>query len=468
MDTVLTVAFGVIGLGVMILVHESGHFLAARAAGVHVEIFSIGWGRRLAGVQRGGTWYQLSWFPFGGYCKMRGDEVLRGAAGDDWTQAATEPGAFFAASPWRRIAIVAAGPLANLAFAVLVLTVVAWTGFTIRSPDNRIVVPVDRDSPAMSAGLRTGDRIVAIDGQRVRSFQDIIREVSPAPERELRIMVERGGRALVAAVTPALDAESQTGRIGVYAWIDPVIGAVEDGATEDGTVEDGSVEDGMEGSAGAGSSRLAAGDRIVAVDGVAVAHTVDLHEALRRSGSPVELTVERNGRPFTVRQAWAARAGGVELAGARLLIPVMRYREPAPVPALGAALREVGRTVRVTVEGIGRLFSGGMRDAVAGPLRLTYYMGAVATGGLQNGLAAGITDFLRFLSVISVVLFLMNLLPIPALDGGHIVLYGVELILGRRVKPAVVYRIQTIGVSVLILVAISVTLSDILFLAGQR
>ena len=460
MDTVLTVAFGVIGLGVMILVHESGHFLAARAAGVHVEIFSIGWGRRLAGVQRGGTWYQLSWFPFGGYCKMRGDEVLRGAAGDDWTQAMTEPGAFFAASSWRRIAIVAAGPLANLAFAVLVLTVVAWTGFTIRSPDNRIVVPIDRDSPAMDAGLRTGDRIVSIDGQRVRSFQDIIREVSPAPERELRITVERGGRVLVAAVTPALDAESQTGRIGVYAWIDPVIGAIEDGTVEDGAVEDGA--------AGVGSSRLAVGDRIVAVDGVAVAHTVDLHEALRRSGSPVELTVERNGRPFTVRQAWAVRSGGVELAGARLLIPVIRYREPAPVPALGAALREVGRTVRATIEGIGRLFSGGMRDAVAGPLRLTYYMGAVATGGLQNGLAAGITDFLRFLSVISVVLFLMNLLPIPALDGGHIVLYGVELILGRRVKPAVVYRIQTIGVSVLILVALSVTLSDILFLAGQR
>ncbi len=457
MDTVLTVAFGVIGLGVMILVHESGHFLAARAAGVHVEIFSIGWGRRLAGVQRGGTWYQLSWFPFGGYCKMRGDEVLRGAAGDDWTPAMTEPGAFFAASPWRRIAIVAAGPLANLAFAVLVLAVVAWTGFTIRSPDNRIVVPVDRDSPAMSAGLRTGDRIVAIDGQRVRSFQDIIREVSPAPERELRITVERGGRALAAAVTPALDAESRTGRIGVYAWIDPVIGAIEDDVVVDGAVVDG-----------AGSSRLAVGDRIVAVDGVAVAHTVDLHEALRRSGSPVELTVERSGRSVTVPQAWAVRAGGVELAGARLLIPEIRYREPAPVPALGAALREVGRTVRATVEGIGQLFSGGMRDAVAGPLRLTYYMGAVATGGLQNGLAAGITDFLRFLSVISVVLFLMNLLPIPALDGGHIVLYGVELILGRRVKPAVVYRIQTIGVSVLILVAISVTLSDILFLAGQR
>ena len=455
MDTVLTIAFGAIGLGVMILVHEAGHFLAARAAGVHVEIFSIGWGRRLVGVQRGGTWYQLSWFPFGGYCKMRGDEVLRGAAGDDWSQAATEPGAFFAASPWRRIAIVAAGPLANALFAVVVLTAVAWFGFTVRSPDNRIVVPDDRDSPAISAGLLTGDRIVAVNRRPVRSFQDIIREVSPAPERELRITVERGGRALLAAVTPALDPESDTGRIGVYAWIDPVIGEVDDGGA---------------GSAGAGvdASRLAAGDRIVAAGGTAVAHTVDLYEALRRSGDPVELTVDRNGRQVTVRQPLAEQAGAVELAGARLQIPVMRYREADPAQALGAALREVGRTVRVTVQGIGRVLRGRVGDSVAGPLRLTYYMGAVATGGLQIGLAAGVTDFLRFLSVISVVLFLMNLLPIPALDGGHIVLYGLEVILGRRVKPSLVYRIQTIGVSVLILVAISVTLSDILFLTGQR
>lgn len=455
MDTVLTIAFGAIGLGVMILVHEAGHFLAARAAGVHVEIFSIGWGRRLVGVQRGGTWYQLSWFPFGGYCKMRGDEVLRGAAGDDWSQAATEPGAFFAASPWRRIAIVAAGPLANAVFAVVVLTAVAWFGFTVRSPDNRIVVPDDRDSPAISAGLLTGDRIVAVNRRPVRSFQDIIREVSPAPERELRITVERGGRMLLAAVTPALDPESDTGRIGVYAWIDPVIGQVDDGGA---------------GSAGAGvdASRLAAGDRIVAAGGTAVAHTVDLYEALRRSDDPVELTVDRNGRQVTVRQPLAEQAGAVELAGARLQIPVMRYREAEPAQALGAALREVGRTVRVTVQGIGRVLRGRVGDSVAGPLRLTYYMGAVATGGLQIGLAAGVTDFLRFLSVISVVLFLMNLLPIPALDGGHVVLYGLEVILGRRVKPSLVYRIQTIGVSVLILVAISVTLSDILFLTGQR
>ncbi len=450
---VLTVAIGVVGLGVMILVHESGHFLAARAAGVHVEIFSLGWGKRLVGVQRRGTWYQISWFPFGGYCKMRGDEVLRGGA-DAWTPGLTEHGAFFAAGPWQRIAIVAAGPVANLAFALLVLTIVAWTGFTIRSPDNRIVVPAERPSPALSAGLQTGDRITAIGGRRVASFRDLRREVAPAGGRELRFRLERDGRELMATVTPELVPGAQEGRIGVYAWVDPVIGAVDSHAEDPGQ---------------GGAARLAPGDRIVAVDGTTVAHTIDLYEALRFSDSPVELTVERDGRSLAVQQALTQTAAGVDIAGARVRIPLMRYHEPGPVQAFGAALREVVMTVTVTVEGIGRLLrGGGAQDSVAGPLRLTYYVGTVAAGGLQIGLAAGVTDFLRFVSVISVVLFLMNLLPIPALDGGHIALYAVEVILGRRVKPSVVYRIQTIGVSLLILVAISVTLSDILFLAGRR
>lgn len=448
-----TGAIGVVGLGVMILVHESGHFLAARAAGVHVEIFSLGWGKRLIGLKRGGTWYQISWFPFGGYCKMRGDEVLRGGL-DTWTPGLTEQGAFLAAGPWQRIAIVAAGPIANLVFALLVLTIVAWTGFTIRTPDNRIVVPVDRSSPAFTAGLQTGDRITAIDGRRIRSFRDIRREVSPAAERELRIRLERTDRDFVATVTPELDPETQGGRIGIYAWVDPVIDAVDEHAGDP---------------ADAAASRLAPGDRIVAVNGTTVAHTIDLYEAIRISDSPVDLTVERDGRSLTVRQALTETGTGVDLAGAHVRIPLMQYRELGPVQAFGAALREVARTVAVTFEGIGRLLRGGdVQDSVAGPLRLTYYVGTVAAGGLQIGLAAGVTDFLRFLSVISVILFLMNLLPIPALDGGHIALYGVELILGRRVKPSVVYRIQTIGVSVLILVAISVTLSDILFLAGRR
>ena len=454
MDTVLTIVIGVVGLGVMILVHESGHFLAARAAGVHVEIFSLGWGKRLVGVQRGGTWYQISWFPFGGYCKMRGDEVLRGGP-DAWTPGLTEHGAFFAAGPWRRIAIVAAGPVANLVFALLVLTIVAWAGFTVSTPGNRIVVPADRPSPALSAGLQTGDRITAIDGRPVQSFRDIRREVAPAPERGLRVRLERAGRELMADVRPELDPRTQGGRIGVYAWVDPVIGAV----------------DGRGGASGQGAAGgLAPGDRIVAVDGRTVAHTIDLYEALRASDSPAELTVERDGRSLAVRQALTETAAGVDLAGARVRIPLIRYREPGPVQAFGAALREVVRTVAVTIEGIGRLLrgGGGVQDSVAGPLRLTYYVGTVAAGGLQIGLAAGVTDFLRFVSVISVVLFLMNLLPIPALDGGHIALYAVEVILGRRVKPSVVYRIQTIGVSLLILFAISVTLSDILFLAGRR
>lgn len=464
MYTVLTIMFGVLGIGLMIVVHELGHYMAARAVKVHVEIFSIGWGKRLAGLRRGGTWYQISWFPFGGYCKMRGDEILRGAGGEDFASSgadqSTDEGAFFGVGPWRRIAIIAAGPIANVAFAIIVLAIISWVGFTIKSPGNQIVVPDAVISPAESAGLQTGDRIVSVGGRRTLSFQDIIREVSPAAQRELRIEVERDGRALATTLTPELDPDTQTGRIGIYAWIDPVVGSVEEHAATDNT--DGPVF-------GSSPLRLAPGDRIVAVDGVAVAHTIDFLEALRNGTSVVVLTVERSGRLINVRQAIKEKADGVELVGVSLYIPLLYYREETPVQALGVALREVVFTIRLTAEGLVRLLRGGsVQDAVAGPLRLTYYVGTVAISGLKIGAAAGVTEFLRFLSMISVVLFLMNLLPIPALDGGHIVLYVIELIMGWRVKPAVVYRIQTIGVSLLILVAISVTVSDILFLTGRR
>lgn len=466
MDTVLTIMFGVLGIGLMILIHELGHYIAARVVGVHVEVFSIGWGRRLFGLRRGGTWYQVSWFPFGGYCKMRGDEILRGSGREEWpAESKEEQGAFFSVGPWQRIIIIVAGPVANMAFAILMLTVISWAGFTVRSPGTRIVVPEVAESPAVNAGLETGDRIVAVGGRRVQSFQDIIREVSSSARRELRIELDRDGRALATNVTPNLDPKTQAGRIGIYAWIDPVVGEVAGRGGEEREDERERVAQ----ASGRLVQKLLVGDLIVAVNGGLVANTIDLYEALQRNNSPVELTVERNGHLVQLLHDFEVNSAGIELNGVRLRIPLIRYQNESPGKAFRSAFNEVGHTVRVTIEGMVRLLRGSsMQDAVAGPLRLTYYVGAVATSGLRIGVAAGLTDFFRFLSLISVVLFLMNLLPIPALDGGHIVLYGVEVAMGRRVKPAIIYRIQTVGLLFLIFIAISVTLSDILFLAGRR
>ncbi len=136
---------GLIGLGIMVFVHELGHFVAAKANGVGVETFSLGWGPRMVGFKRGGTVYQISWFPIGGFCKMKG-EITPGVAGGGPAPVGAEEGnggSFNTAAPWRRIVISAAGPVSNLVFAAIILSLIWWAGFSVPSYDNRIVLATD-------------------------------------------------------------------------------------------------------------------------------------------------------------------------------------------------------------------------------------------------------------------------------------------------------------------------------------
>lgn len=445
----VTILFGILGLGIMILVHELGHFLAAKANGVEVEVFSLGWGRRMVGVQHRGTWYQISWFPLGGYCKMKGDSALREAWRNDNAAFPTEPGSFFAASPWRRIAIIAAGPLANLAFAVVVLSLIWWAGFRIDSPENRIVLAsefsldeVTEPTPAQEAGLLSGDRVVRIAGHDISNFEEIRRHISSAPQRELALTVERDGMLLSTAITPQLDPATGAGRIWVYPWIEPLLDVRTGGA--------------------ASVAGLRNGDRVMAVNAVAVRHSIDVVQHLETSASSVDFTVERDGQSHTV----SVDLGAGDL-GLGFRLPQSRSPRLSPVAALGRGIDDTWNTMVLTFGGFARLFDGSARNAVAGPLRITYFVGRAASDGFERSLGAGLVRFFRLLCLISIVLFIMNLLPLPALDGGHLALYVTELIRGKPMRPALVFRIQTLGMSLLLVLAITVTFSDILFFLGR-
>ena len=240
---------GLAGLGLMVFVHELGHFVAAKLNGVEVEVFSLGWGPRLAGFRYHGTMYQVSWLPIGGYCKMKGEMVPglaggAGAAGSVGAGAAGEPvtappaspvhekGSFLAAASWRRVVIYVFGPLFNLIFALLVFALIWGIGFKVASSDNRVILATDytldkfaQAPPATVAGLMTGDRIMAIDGAPVEKFQDILENVAVAPGKPLAVTVQRAGSGVSTSlvITPELDKETGAGRIGIYAWVDPVV-----------------------------------------------------------------------------------------------------------------------------------------------------------------------------------------------------------------------------------------------------
>ncbi len=456
---ILTILFGVIGFGIMVIVHEFGHFLAAKRLGIEVEAFSIGWGRRLVGFKYKGTDYRISIIPFGGYCKMKGELPLGGSpaggpsANGGWKP---EPGSFFAASPWRRIVVAVAGPVANVVFAVLVLTIIWWIGFRVYSDDNRIVLATDYSldafptpPPATLAGLRTGDRILSIDGRPIRNFRELQETVASSPEAELRLTVERQGTHRELRLRPALDRNSGAGRIGVYSWTDLEVGKVQPGGA-------------------AAMAGLTPGDWIVSASGAPVRHLIDLLQSLQRRPERIELGVRRGGQLFTVPLVLRYTEQGQMDLGLSFRLSSFRSPSMGPVGALEHGLAETWNDIRLTVKGIGLLFRGiSLRNAVAGPLRIIQVTGAAATSGFSLSFGQGLYYYFNILCLLSIVLFLMNLLPIPALDGGQVLLSLLEVLRRRPVNPRLIARVQAISFSLLLVLAVAVTANDILGFLGR-
>jgi len=438
-------------LGVVVFFHELGHFLAAKAAGVGVEVFSLGWGPRLAGFRRGGTEYRLSWLPIGGYCRFKGDEGLRQALEQNLDEMPREEGSFYSVSAWRRVAVVAAGPVASLLAAFLVFAIMSWAGSTEYTFDNRIVLASDytitsftEPPPATSAGLVTGDRIPAVDGRGVRTYREIQEVVSANPERALTFTIERDGVAREVRVTPALDRGTGAGRIGVYPWQEPVV-------------------DRLEPNGAAALAGLGAGDRIVRAGDRAVRNSIDLEQELAGRPSTLAIGFERQGayrETVLVLEYEGTGASNLGLAFADTAYPV------APngmLDGLRHAAGETWGTITGTIKGIGLLFRGvNLREAVAGPIGIIGMIGTTARTGFARGFATGVTYVAELLAFLSVTLFLMNLLPLPALDGGQILFALAEMVRGRAVRPRMIWRIQMIGFSFLVVLFLVLTYNDIL------
>lgn len=450
---ILNIAIGLAGLGIVVFVHELGHLIAAKLVGIDVEVFSLGWGRRLAGFTFKGTEYQVSVFPIGGFCKMRGEESLRTAWQEEADRIPREPGSFFGASPLQRIFVAISGPAVNLLFAVVAFAIMWGFGFSFETFPNRIVLASeysDETFPSDEAGLQTGDVIVRIDDQSIVSFRDIQQTVARKPEERLTVTVRRDGRELTVTLEPRLNPQTGAGQIGVYPWVEPVVGSVEEASSGD-------------------AAGLRPGDRILSVNGEEVEHSLAFMEAVGDSARPVDVTVSREGRRIetTIVPGVDPESGrpDIGIAFAPMVIDTPDY---GFVQAIGRGINETVDTLVLSVRSIGLLFRGvDVTQAVAGPLRITYIVGEVATSGMATGLGEAVRSFFSFLSVLSVALFIMNLLPIPVLDGGQILLYAIEGISRRPLKPKIVYRYQMVGTIIVFTLIAFALLGDVLFLAQR-
>jgi len=452
----LDILIGLIGLGIVILVHEFGHFVAAKASGIDVEVFSVGWGKKLFSFPFKGTEYRLSLFPLGGYCRMKGEEQLRHAIENDESQIVREKGSLFAAHPAKRLVTYLAGPVSNLLFSVVVLSIVWFVGFTFQSYSSRIAVLSDypalagnRSYPAAAAGLRSGDVVTAIDGHAIRSFQDIEKMVAPNPGKHLTFAVKRGDQSLTIPVTPMLDRSTGAALVGISPWIDPVVGSVRRDSS-------------------AGMAGIEPGDRIVMAGGHEIHNTLDLMSLLRSDPQKLPITYLRNGKRYDATLILSVPDKGVPSTG--ISFKAVTFHSPAVgfVGAIDHGVRETANTLALTAKSIGLLFKGiNLGQAVSGPIRITYYVGEIAQAGFKVGIGEGIASLFRFLCILSVALFFMNLLPIPALDGGFIVLSLIELISGKSIRPRIFYRYQMVGFILIFGLIILTTFNDVSFLINQ-
>ncbi len=418
----LTFLIGLLFLCLLVVFHELGHFVAAKAFGIRVERFSVGFGKALAEWRHGDTVYSIAALPLGGFVKMAGESP-------DDDEATGAPDEFMAKPWWQRFVVVTGGPAANLIFALVANTLIGIVGIDYQMQPTII----DRVGEVAEAhGFRPGDQIVALNGEPVDQWHKLIVEKD---EGAVLVGVQRGGGRLALEVPGAEFA-------GVVAdlapWSDTVVGEVNVGLP-------------------AYQAGLLAGDRIQAIDGVPVSSWLDMRDAIStRPGEELTLTVDRQGEVFDV--ALTTSAQEVEPGRTEGFVGISAdgeyARERLP---LGVSLRSGwDRTWDMTKQvyaGFGMMVTrfGNFRENVAGPITIAQLAGSSKRP----------SQILYILSYISIALMALNLLPIPILDGGHAVFCLIEGIRGQALSLRTQLTLQKVGLVILGSLVILAVFNDV-------
>ncbi len=426
-------------LGVLIVLHEGGHFLVARLLKAPVDVFSVGFGKRIWGIKRGETDYRLSLIPFGGYVHVIGlgpdESTVTGDAEEEVQETELLP-------RWKRVLIFLGGPLTNIAAAVVLLAFAYVLGVQVPVYQSQppIVGWVEPASPAAEAGIQPGDHIVAVDGTPMETWRDLESTLMSAGGRQVKLDIDRGGKSLAAVMTPRKVTRYGFGYSGILPPLNAVVVQLQPNSP-------------------AQRAGLKPGDRIVAVGGEPVHQFYDLIRLISPNpGKTLELTVERDGETVHL-EVTPKNIGGEGKVGIPIIFPTV-LEKLGPVAAVGEAVRECKRMTIETFRVIGRLLSRkASMSQISGPIDIARISGQAAR--------AGIRTLIWLMGVISLQLGIFNLLPIPILDGGHLTILTVEIAMRRNLPMKVKERILEIGFVLLMLLMVVVVFNDILKILPQ-
>lgn len=449
----LTLLSLVIVLGVLIFVHELGHFVVAKAVGIQVLRFSLGFGRPVLAWTRGETEYWISWIPLGGYVKMAGleEEGMVGELEGGKTAVAIDPERTFDRKPlWARMAVILAGVTMNVLLAFVIYTgLFAVSGVPARATTQVDTVLVHRLPPGSEglAVLRRGDRIVRVNGDTVKSWNEVQdRLMNGGPEARIEIGGERGGRSAALSVRLPDDADRRARAVGAILPLDPArIGLVFPG----------------EAAARAG---LRPGDVVIRVDADTIRSWNDLLLKLwyspdrtialsvLRGGTVVHLEVTPRAQVET--DSLSIRPKTFGFIGAEGDFPEIRQRLPF-LTAVRGGLVQTGRQIVLVVGSVKRLVLGQASvKEVGGPIMIAQVSG--------QAVRLGIDRFLMFIAFFSVSLAVLNLLPIPVLDGGHAMFLIAEGIRRKPLSPQLRLRLTQLGLLVVLAIMVLAISNDVL------
>lgn len=436
---------GAIVLGLLVFVHEFGHFVAAKYFKIRVLTFSFGFGKRLFGIKRGlfswgdlkdedpgHTDYRLSVLPLGGYVKMAGDDPSQPRGGD-----ATE---FLSRPRWQRFVVALAGPVVNLALAVVLLAGLYRYHFEKPAYQEQAakVGYVALGSPAAKAGIKPGDVITKLGNTTNPTWDDIEVRIPISPNEVLPVEVLRDNQRLDLSLEPKAQGEEQIGYAGWAPCIPASIGEVGSGSP-------------------ASKAGMEVGDEILAIDGGKVPCWQSLTPALQANGGkPVEITVRRGGNNLNlpVVPIYGDVGDGKKWHIGVLVHEAIVVRQLPWPQALSQAVDFNVRNSLLTADVIGKIVTRRMSaKSLSSPIGIAQLSG--------EAYRAGISDLLVFVSFISLQLGLFNLLPIPILDGGMILMLAIEGVLRRDVSLAIKERVLQVGLAALLMLAVYVIYNDL-------
>lgn len=415
----------VFALGVIIFVHELGHLLVAKAFKVRAKVFSLGFGRRLWGFERGGTEYRVALVPLGGYVQL---------GGEDPDEVTDDPYEFLNRPRWMRVLVYAAGPAMNVALAILLVAGVYMVGIEVPAPPDipAVIGTVLPGAAGETAGLVPGDRIVEVAGHEVSKWDQVRFEILTSPGRDVPLKYRRGMEVRSTVLVP--DQVESYGDAGVYPEMLPRIGGLFEG--------DPAAVGGLE-----------IGDEIRKVDNRVIGGPADFVAYLAdRADQPIEIEVLRRGTPTTVTVTPRDKDGrgwiGVQLSSGH-------FQRFGPVEALVQSVKFNADITVQTFVVLGRIVSGRLaaKTALAGPIEIAAMSGAAARSGFVN--------LLHLMGLISISVAILNLLPVPVLDGGQIFILLVESLRRKDLSLRVKERINQVGFVMIVMLMVAVLYFDL-------